>query len=201
MRALLIAAVLLEQAPIPVEQEPRHKVVYADARLRILDVTIPFGETTLDHAHRYDLATVCVECADTQSREPGGDWGPVRRRERGSWQVTEYRGHPGAHAVRTIAPGSYHLIAVENLGDGGFAVKGLPRRGRRSVTAACPSGANCRCDDAGGALAPGRTADHPRGGAGRRSATRDRDRSPLAHRDHTGAGRRPVIIESPSEHA
>jgi hypothetical protein len=122
MRALLVAVMLLVQAPVPVEQEPRHKTVHADERLRVLDVTIPFGDTTLEHAHRYDLATVCVECADTQSREPGGDWGPVRTRAVGSAQITRYRDRPGAHTVRTISAGAYHLIAVENLGAGGFTV-------------------------------------------------------------------------------
>jgi hypothetical protein len=120
MRAILLTLALLAQAPVPVEQEPRHKTVYADERLRVLEVRIPFGDTTLEHAHRYDLATVCVECADTQSREPGAEWGPVRKRTVGSAQVTRYHGRPGAHTVRTTSAGAYHLIAVENLGPGGF---------------------------------------------------------------------------------
>jgi hypothetical protein len=118
MRILVFAAVLvLLQAPVPVEQEPRHRTVYADERMRVLEVVIPFGDTTLDHAHRFDIATVCVECANTQSREFGADWGPVRDRAAASWQVTEYAGKPSAHAVRTVAEGRYRLIAVENLRD------------------------------------------------------------------------------------
>jgi hypothetical protein len=122
MRVLLVALVLL-QAPVPVEQEPRHKTVYSDQHMRVLDVNIPFGDTTLEHAHRYDIATVCIECSDTQSREAGGEWGAVRKRAPGSWQVTEYARRPGAHSVRTVAEGRYHLVAVENLGRGGFQVK------------------------------------------------------------------------------
>jgi hypothetical protein len=123
MRATILLAVLMLQAPVPVEQEPRHTTVHLDDGMRVLEVNIPYGDTSLEHAHRFDIATVCVECSDTQAREPGADWGPVRKRAVGSWQVTEYRKKPGAHTVRTIAPGAYHLIAVENLRGSGFDVK------------------------------------------------------------------------------
>jgi len=45
-----------------VSQEPRHHVVFANAQFHVLDVNIPPGDTSLDHRHEFDLATVSM-CA------------------------------------------------------------------------------------------------------------------------------------------
>lgn len=119
--AFVFVSAAAAQAPVPVEQEPRHKTLFLDAAMRVLEVTIPKGDTTLDHTHRLDLATVCLECTDTRSRAPGKEWGPIRSRAVGSAAVTEYAGKPDTHAVRTIGDGRYRLIAVENQRAGGWA--------------------------------------------------------------------------------
>ena len=121
--ALVFAATVVAtaQAPIPVEKEPRHRTVFADRALRVLDVTIPFGDTTLEHTHVHDLATICIEGADTRSKAPGEDFGPVRMRAVGTPNVTEYAGKPGTHTVRTVGMGRYRLLAVENLKTSGWS--------------------------------------------------------------------------------
>jgi hypothetical protein len=125
---LIVAAVALAgavtaaaQAPIPVEKEPRHRTVFSDRSLRVLDVTIPFGDTTLEHTHDHDLATICIEGAETRSKAPGEDFGPVRTRAVGSPNVTEYAGKRGTHTVRTVGAGRYRLLAVENLKTSGWS--------------------------------------------------------------------------------
>ena len=117
MRVMLLALLLL-QGPVPVEQEPRHKVQYADAAMRVLNVDIPPGETTLEHTHRNDIATVCVECGPRRNRVLGGEWGNVLTREVGTVEVTPYAANPGTHSVRAVGSEPYHLIAVENLRPG-----------------------------------------------------------------------------------
>jgi quercetin dioxygenase-like cupin family protein len=125
-RMLLALVVLLAQGSVPVEQEPRHKVRFADAAMRVLDVDIPAGDTTLEHRHVYDIATVCLECAATRTKAPGGEWSGVRTRTLGSVNVTKYREKPDAHTVQNLETTSgvrYHLVAVENLGPGGFEIR------------------------------------------------------------------------------
>ena len=124
-RLLLALAVLLAQAsPVPVDQEPRHKVRFADSAMRVLDVDIPPGVTTLEHMHVHDMATVCLECARTLTKPPGGEWSGVRTREVGSVNVTQYTAKPDAHTVRNIEDSThYHLVAVENLRPGGFTIR------------------------------------------------------------------------------
>jgi quercetin dioxygenase-like cupin family protein len=125
LRLLLATAVLLGQASVPVEQEPRHHVRYADASMRVLEVDIPAGDTTLEHRHVHDIATVCLQCAATRTKPPGGEWSGVRTRVVGSVNVTEYTAKPDAHTVQNLETGTtrYHLVAVENLGPGGFQIR------------------------------------------------------------------------------
>lgn len=130
MRLLFVVLLLLQTStPIPVEQEPRHKIVYADARMRVLDVSIPPGDTTLEHMHYHDLATVCLECAPTRSKPQAGEFGDVRSRAVATSQATEYTAKPSAHTVVNLSKTEkYHLLAVENLNIGGSpggAARGL----------------------------------------------------------------------------
>lgn len=39
---------------VPVDQEPRHRVVLEDPYVRVFDVRIPAGDTTLYHSHERD---------------------------------------------------------------------------------------------------------------------------------------------------
>jgi hypothetical protein len=113
--AFVVSASVHAQTPIAVELESHHKPVFADQSLRILDVVVPEGETTLDHTHQYDIATVCIECAVTRNRVLGETWGEIRKREVGGITFAEYSGKPAAHAIRNVGEGFFHLIAVENL--------------------------------------------------------------------------------------
>lgn len=102
------------QQIIPVYEEPHHKFVHEEPGFRVLDVVIPEREETLDHSHEYDVATVCIECADTRIRDSGKPWGPLRLREPGITSVAIYAGKPGAHAILNVGKGAYRLIGVEN---------------------------------------------------------------------------------------
>ena len=120
--ALLVAAwVTVSAQVVPVGQEPHHRIVYEDASLRVLDVNIPPGTTTLDHSHDHDLVTVSIGQADTRIRVPGSDWGPVRpRRPLGDTSTVEYAGKRGVHTIENVGPDPYRLIAVENVKQSGW---------------------------------------------------------------------------------
>lgn len=125
MKTIIISTVLLctsawAQSPVAVEFEPHHKTVFADKTLRVLDVVVPEEAATLDHTHNFDIATVCIDCAVTQTKSPGEAWSSARNREVGGVLVAEYAGRPAAHAVRNVGKGLYRLIAVENLRSSGW---------------------------------------------------------------------------------
>jgi hypothetical protein len=136
---LIVAAWTAAWAQIvPVSQEPHHRLVFEDARLRVLDVNIPPGVTTLEHSHDHDLVTVSIGQADTRIRLHGADWGPVRpRRPLGQVGTTEYAGQTGIHTIRNVGPDPYHLIAVENVRQSGWHA--TPAAGAPGVTVAAES--------------------------------------------------------------
>lgn len=121
MRAILVSAGLMlcisagAAEPIPVDQELHHTIVYSDQALRVLEVKVPEGEETLDHLHRYDIITVCIDCAETRTRSPGQPYGEIRPRKAGGFLIAEYAGKPAAHAVWNVGKGLYRLIGVENV--------------------------------------------------------------------------------------
>lgn len=112
-----------EQA-VPVEQEPRHHLVFASPELRVLEVGIPAGDTTWLHRHDYDLATVNIRNGPTRTRDVGADWGSVRPRAVGGVNVNEYTGRPTAHVVQSVGEAPYGLTGVENLRDAGWTTFG-----------------------------------------------------------------------------
>lgn len=127
----LVASGLAAAAQVPVHQEPRHRVTFENAQLRILDVRIPPGEMSLDHRHEFDIVTLSMNGGTATRAQPTGEaWGPPREpRPLGDAAVTDYTGKPASHRVENTGTAPYQLFAVENLRGSGWsaapAAKGL----------------------------------------------------------------------------
>jgi len=106
--------------PIPVDQEPRHRIVFRSPAFRVLEVHVPPRDTTLEHRHDFDLLTVNIENGPTRTRDRGADWGTVRPRTVGGANVSEYTGKSMAHVVQSVGDRAYRLTGVENLRSGGW---------------------------------------------------------------------------------
>ena len=119
----LLATTAIIAAQVPLSKEPRHRVTFENAQLRILDVNVPPGDTTLDHRHEFDIATVSMTSGtDTRLQSAGQPWGPVRPpRPLGDATVAEYTGKPESHRVENVGKSAYQLFAVENLQTSGWA--------------------------------------------------------------------------------
>ena len=117
-------AVYAAQAPLP--QDPHHRVTFENAAFRILAVEVPAGQTTLDHRHEFDIATVSPSDGPPTRVQPSGQaWGPERSpRTLGDAAVTEYTGKPGSHRVENLGKSPYRLFAVENLRKNGWSTAG-----------------------------------------------------------------------------
>lgn len=135
----LLAASVAIAAQIPVTEEPRHRVTFTNAQLRILDVNIPGGDTSLDHRHDLDIATVSMgDGAQTRTQSGKEPWSAVRpARALGSANVTEYAGKPGSHRVQNVGKIPYRLFAVENLKKSGWST--TPALSARATTLAADS--------------------------------------------------------------
>jgi len=60
-----------QQVVVPVEQEPRHWVVFQNNYVRIYDCLIPPGDITLFHTHSFDNVAVTVSGGKLRNEVPG----------------------------------------------------------------------------------------------------------------------------------
>jgi quercetin dioxygenase-like cupin family protein len=107
-------------AQVPVHLEPRHPVVFESDLLRVLNVNIEAGDSTLDHVHAYDIAVVCVSGCEIRTRILGRDWGDWGSRSAGQVTVNANAGDPSAHRHQA-GRSHYHVISVENLRQSGWS--------------------------------------------------------------------------------
>jgi hypothetical protein len=105
---------------VPVHLEPRHPVVFENEALRVLNVNIEGGDTTLDHIHSNDIAVVCISGCEIRTRPLGGDWGDWLSRLPGQFFVNANAGQPSTHRHQA-GNGLYHVISVENLRQRGWS--------------------------------------------------------------------------------
>jgi quercetin dioxygenase-like cupin family protein len=133
---LVVLAATAAGAQIPVTEEPRHHIAYANSELRILDVNIPPGDTSLDHRHEYDIATVSMSNnASTRIQSTGQAWGPVRpSRPVGDATVAEYTGKTQSHRIENVGTIAYQLFAIENLRSSGWSTTAAASGGGTTLT-------------------------------------------------------------------
>ena len=109
LAGLLLSGVVVlgAQAPapatVPVDQEPKHKVVFKNDFIRVLDATLPAGYVTLNHAHAVDNISV------TMSNGREGE-AALRGIGRAGFSKGGY-----AHTVTNSGPGVMRYIVVEPL--------------------------------------------------------------------------------------
>jgi len=117
-----LGACLAVSAQVPMEKEPHHHLVFENEALGVLEPSIPAGDTTLEHLHLHDDATVCISGSNMRARRPGADWSPVGEPcSLGQINVTEYTGKPASHTVQNTGAGVFHLVVVENLRESGWS--------------------------------------------------------------------------------
>jgi quercetin dioxygenase-like cupin family protein len=118
----VLAATTIVAAQVPLSKEPRHRVTFENKQLRILDVNIPAGDTSLDHRHDLDIVTVSMTSGTNTriqtGKEPATDRPP---RPLGDATVAEYAGKSGSHKVENVGKTAYQLFAVENLRTSGWS--------------------------------------------------------------------------------
>jgi quercetin dioxygenase-like cupin family protein len=111
-----LASVALS-AQVPVDNEPHHRTVYENADFRILDVRVSPGESTADHRHDHDIATVSMNAGTATRITAGGQAQNRPPRPLADATVTEYTGKASSHKLDNIGAAPYQLFAVENLRD------------------------------------------------------------------------------------
>ena len=61
-------------APVPVQDEPRHRPVLRNAQVMVLRIQIPAGDESLMHTHENDAVHITVQGSDIRETTPRGWW-------------------------------------------------------------------------------------------------------------------------------
>mgnify|MGYP002622793408 FL=1 len=127
---LIFAAVAVAgEAPVPIEEEPRHRLVFENRYVRHFDVQLEPGYVARYHWHRNDGVFVNIRSANTTAQDWGGE--PVQRgwRAVGEAYFIGYTEKPKAHRVSNTDARLYHVTDTEVLQGCGPA-PALPARVR-----------------------------------------------------------------------
>lgn len=101
------------QSPVPIEKEPRHRLKFSNQHVRVFNVLIPAGATSLFHIHVNDGLSVRLADALIRDEALGGtpEDMPVKR---GAVSFG-YRPSPLTHRVSSIGSTPFRNIFVEVL--------------------------------------------------------------------------------------
>jgi len=145
---LATATLAQQQQSVEITSEPSHHLVFQNEYVRVFDVTVAPGATTLVHKHNHDYLFVTLGDSDVVSARPGEK--PVALQLKDG----EVRYTPGnfAHAAINKSDRPFHNITIEllkpstnvktcteNCGSGGCAVSILITPGNDSPTLGCAS--------------------------------------------------------------
>ena len=102
---------VIGQTPVPVSQEPDHHLKFENGYIRVYDVVVPPGASTLFHLHSLDYFFVNFEDADLKSQALGQ---PEQDLILKSGEVRYIPG-PLTHRVRNVGTSAFHNLTVELL--------------------------------------------------------------------------------------
>jgi quercetin dioxygenase-like cupin family protein len=100
--------------PVTVEQEPHHHVVFENQYVRVLDVVVNPGDTTLFHKHSLDNVAVQLNDANIKRQFPGEDWVATPAKE-GSVGFVAGTRTPYTHRISNAGTTVFHVLDVEIL--------------------------------------------------------------------------------------
>jgi hypothetical protein len=100
--------------PVAVEQEPHHHVVFENQYVRVLDVVLNPGDTTLFHKHSLDNVAVQLNNANIKRQFPGEDWVATPAKE-GSVGFVAGTRTPYTHRISNAGTTVFHVVDIEFL--------------------------------------------------------------------------------------
>jgi hypothetical protein len=101
-----------QQTAVPVEQEPRHRIVFQNQYVRIYDALIPPGDITLFHTHSFDNVSTTVSGGKLREEIPGK--APTERVPRtGNIGFAKGTNSPYTHRLENIGTTPLRFVVAE----------------------------------------------------------------------------------------
>ena len=102
-----------QQSPVPIEKEPRHPLKFENQYVRVFDVFIPTGKTTLFHIHKHD--GVGVRITDARIKDEPEEGAAEEISFKSGEVGFAYRPSPLIHRVSNAGSTDFRNIFVEIL--------------------------------------------------------------------------------------
>jgi quercetin dioxygenase-like cupin family protein len=105
----------IPKEPMPASLEPHHHVKYENQYIRVLEVTLEPGESSLFHTHSIDFLYVTLADAVVRAQKQGEDWGPKTAVRAGKVSFDNASKTPYTHHLKNIGKTQFHTINIEFL--------------------------------------------------------------------------------------
>jgi quercetin dioxygenase-like cupin family protein len=123
---IIVGCEVTAAGQVPMEQEPHHNLVFQNDALLVFEPRIAPGETTLEHSHTRDNASVCISGSTMTIRPHGSDWGaPGQPCKTGTVLTSDITGSMSSHTVHNAGTNVFQQVVVVNQKAGGWAKEGV----------------------------------------------------------------------------
>ena len=103
------------QGVVPITAEPSHKIRFDNGRVRMYEVVLPKGGTSLMHEHGADNFTVFFRTAEVTNEPYGGGKPVALTRTPGAVGFSSTANGPYSHRITASGETAFHVIAMELL--------------------------------------------------------------------------------------
>jgi quercetin dioxygenase-like cupin family protein len=113
---IFAASCAAQNTPLPIEQEPNHKLLLHNDFVELFRVTLPPDGRTLYHTHSRDRATVELSNTSITQQTFGGSENAPTTIHPGDFSVTDVSAvGPYSHRVHNLGPGTFDVLDIEFL--------------------------------------------------------------------------------------
>ena len=111
----LVGVCMAQEKPVPVDQEPHHKVVLKNDLVEVMHVTLSPGERTLYHTHIHDRAAVELSTCSITQQSFGGAEGPPTPTQPGDLSTSPQINGGYSHRVHNVDSAVFEVLDIEFL--------------------------------------------------------------------------------------
>jgi quercetin dioxygenase-like cupin family protein len=109
-----------QSEPVSINNEAHHKRLLYTNELRLWDVTLPAGQSTVPFRHEYDVATVVIGEGTLNIQRNGEPLSAASPNTRGTVTVAEHTGAAATYRIENTGTADYRAFEVENMREGSW---------------------------------------------------------------------------------
>ena len=102
-----------DDKPVPVEEEPLHKVEFKNDAVTVMRLILPPGQYTQYHIHTHDRVAVQLSTTSTAQQDWKKPEGPANPVKPGDFAAMTLQGDSYTHRVHNVGKDPYEVIDIE----------------------------------------------------------------------------------------